>query len=81
MAENCFQKRHTGVLEGTPSSEAALREAHGEMMSRKIPAMRYFTVEERRFSAAKGENYLVGLQPTCRWALSAIHFVSQLTWP
>jgi len=29
-SENWFQKRHTGVLEGTSSSEAALWDAHGK---------------------------------------------------
>src|ERR1017187_7768975 len=36
-------KRHTGVLEGTPSSEAALWDAHGEEMRERSPAMRYFS--------------------------------------
>jgi hypothetical protein len=36
-------KRHTGVLEGTPSSEAALRDAHGKRMRDRLPAMRYFS--------------------------------------
>src|SRR5450631_4503242 len=31
-------KRHTGVLEGTPSSEAALWDAHGEEMRERNPA-------------------------------------------
>src|ERR1035441_9494831 len=36
-------KRHTGVLEGTPSSEAAPRDAHGKRMRDRLPAMRYFS--------------------------------------
>src|ERR1017187_2149719 len=36
-------KRHTGVLEGTPSSEATLRDAHGKRMRDRLPAMRYFS--------------------------------------
>jgi len=34
-------KRHTGVLEGKPSSEAALRYAHGSEDAGKDPTMRY----------------------------------------
>src|ERR1700752_1459677 len=37
------RKRHTGVLEGAPSSESASRESHGERMPREEAAMRYFT--------------------------------------
>lgn len=36
-------KRHTGVLEGAPSSEAALWAAHGNKDAERVPAMRYFT--------------------------------------
>jgi hypothetical protein len=39
-------KRHTGVLEGTPSSEAALGYAHGGEDAEGNPAMRYFSRAE-----------------------------------
>jgi hypothetical protein len=35
-------KRHTGVLEGTPSSKSVPRDAHGNRMPEAMPAMRYF---------------------------------------
>src|ERR1700722_4650372 len=36
-------KRHTGVLEETPSSKAALWDAHGDEDVRDLPRMRYFS--------------------------------------
>jgi surface antigen len=37
-----FGKRHTGVLEGTPSSEAALWDAHGNQDAGRVAAMPSF---------------------------------------
>jgi hypothetical protein len=37
-----FVQRHTGVLEGTPSGETALLDAHAGKMLVGPPAMRYF---------------------------------------
>src|ERR1035437_8389141 len=45
-------KRHTGVLEGTPSSEAALKDAHGKRMRDRLPALRDFS--RIRFAGREG---------------------------
>jgi hypothetical protein len=46
-------KRHTGVLEGTPSSEAALWGSHNDKDAEGVSAMRYFNRTE-----FEGENVM-----------------------
>jgi len=63
MTENWFCQRHTGVLVGTPSGEAALgadgSHAHGKKMPKDRPAMRGILaglVRGRQKSKAAGKS-------------------------